>query len=94
MTAKRTNLMPSAGAVAKCGRVAVLMGGLSAERHRGRVDLMVDDDNQPWIIKPNTTPGMTDHSLVPMAAREAGLDMPDLVLRILESTLSAEVRHA
>jgi len=63
-------------------------------RHWGRVDLMVDDDNQPWIIEVNTVPGMTDHSLVPMAAREAGLDMPDLVLRILESTLSAEVRHA
>jgi len=94
VTGKRTSLMPSAGMAAKCGRVAVLMGGLSAEHHWSRVNLMVDDDNQPWIIEVNTVPGMTDHSLVPMAAREAGLDMPELVLRILESTLSAEIRHA
>lgn len=62
-------------------------------RHWGRVDLMLDTENQPWIIEVNTTPGMTDHSLVPMAAREAGLDMPDLVLRILESTLSGDKSH-
>jgi D-alanine-D-alanine ligase len=54
---------------------------------------MLDTANQPWIIEINTTPGMTDHSLVPMAAREAGLDMPDLVLRILESTLSGDKSH-
>jgi len=62
-------------------------------RHWGRVDLMLDTKNQPWIIEVNTTPGMTDHSLVPMAAREAGLEMPDLVLRILESTLSGNKSH-
>ena len=58
--------------------------------HWGRVDLMLDAANQPWIIEVNTVPGMTDHSLVPMAAREAGLDMPNLVLRILQSTLSGD----
>ena len=56
-------------------------------RHWGRVDLMIDESGKPWIIEVNTAPGMTDHSLVPMAAREAGLEMPDLVLRILELTL-------
>ncbi|MCP3688124.1 MAG: D-alanine--D-alanine ligase [Gammaproteobacteria bacterium] len=56
-------------------------------RHWGRVDLMVDESGQPWIIEINTVPGMTDHSLVPMAAREAGLEMPDLVLKIMELTL-------
>jgi len=59
-------------------------------RHWGRVDLMLDAANQPWVIEVNTAPGMTDHSLVPMAAKEAGLDMPNLVLRILESTLSGD----
>ena len=59
-------------------------------RHWGRVDLMLDTANQPWIIEINTAPGMTSHSLVPMAAREAGLEMPDLVLRILESTLPGD----
>ena len=62
-------------------------------RHWGRVDLLIDEENQPWIIELNTIPGMTDHSLVPMAARQAGLEMPDLVLKILESTLEADDNH-
>jgi len=56
----------------------------------GRVDLMLDRAQQPWIIEVNTVPGMTDHSLIPMAGRAAGLEMPELVLRILESTLSGD----
>ena len=50
----------------------------------GRVDLMLDAAGKPWFIEVNTSPGMTDHSLVPMAARYAGLSFEDLVLRILE----------
>ena len=50
----------------------------------GRVDLMLDPAGDPWFIEANTSPGMTDHSLVPMAARHAGLSFEDLVLRILE----------
>jgi D-alanine-D-alanine ligase len=50
----------------------------------GRVDLMLDASGAPWFIEVNTSPGMTDHSLVPMAARHAGLSFEDLVLRILE----------
>lgn len=50
----------------------------------GRVDLMQDAAGKPWFIEANTSPGMTDHSLVPMAARHAGLSFEDLVLRILE----------
>ncbi len=49
----------------------------------GRVDFMVDKNNQPWLIEVNTVPGMTDHSLVPMAAKQAGLSFDDLVLKIL-----------
>jgi len=56
----------------------------------GRVDLMIDGDNKPWIIEVNTVPGMTDHSLIPMAGRAAGLEMPDLVLSILAATLKGE----
>ncbi len=62
-------------------------------RHWGRVDLMLDELQQPWIIEVNTIPGMTDHSLVPIAARAAGLEMPDLVLRILELTLKGDENH-
>ena len=50
----------------------------------GRVDFMLDQDNKPWLIEVNTVPGMTDHSLVPMAARQAGISFDDLVMRILQ----------
>jgi D-alanine-D-alanine ligase len=50
----------------------------------GRVDLMLDARGEPWLLEVNTAPGMTGHSLVPMAARAAGLSYEDLCLRILE----------
>ena len=50
----------------------------------GRVDLMLDGAGEPWLLEINTSPGMTGHSLVPMAARAAGLSYEDLCLRILE----------
>jgi D-alanine-D-alanine ligase len=53
----------------------------------GRVDLLCDAAGDPWIIDANTAPGMTGHSLVPMAAEEAGIDFDELVWRILESSL-------
>ena len=53
----------------------------------GRVDLMVDDRGRPWLLEANTVPGMTDHSLVPMAAKQAGLSFENLVWRILEETM-------
>jgi D-alanine-D-alanine ligase len=53
----------------------------------GRVDLMLDEADQPWLIEINTAPGMTDHSLVPMAARAQGIDFDELVWRILAQTL-------
>jgi D-alanine-D-alanine ligase len=51
----------------------------------GRVDFMCDGDGKPYLIEVNTVPGMTDHSLVPMAARAAGIDFEALVWRILET---------
>lgn len=49
----------------------------------GRVDLMLDAEDRPFLLELNTSPGMTDHSLVPMAARAEGMDFDTLVLRIL-----------
>jgi D-alanine-D-alanine ligase len=56
----------------------------------GRVDLMLDRTGKPYFLEVNTCPGMTDHSLVPMAARHAGLSFEDLCLRILELAQLAE----
>ena len=53
----------------------------------GRVDLMLDSLGNPYLLEVNTSPGMTDHSLVPMAARVAELDFDALCLKILEQTL-------
>lgn len=53
----------------------------------GRVDLMLDAEGFPWFLEVNTVPGMTDHSLVPMAAKVAGIDFDELVWRILLTTL-------
>jgi D-alanine-D-alanine ligase len=56
----------------------------------GRVDFMLDADGHPWLIEVNTVPGLTDHSLVPMAARATGIDFDRLVCRILDTSLCAE----
>jgi len=53
----------------------------------GRVDFLLDEAGIPWFLEVNTTPGMTDHSLVPQAAAQAGIDFDDLVWRILETSL-------
>ncbi len=50
----------------------------------GRVDLILDKSGKPYFLETNTSPGMTDHSLVPMAAKTAGISFEDLVIRILE----------
>ncbi len=49
----------------------------------GRIDVMLSDDSRPYLLELNTSPGMTGHSLVPMAARALGISYEDLVLRIL-----------
>ncbi|MGD8567743.1 MAG: D-alanine--D-alanine ligase [Gammaproteobacteria bacterium] len=53
----------------------------------GRVDVLCDDQNSPYLIELNTIPGLTDHSLVPMAAKAAGINFEELMVRILQTTL-------
>ena len=52
----------------------------------GRVDFLMNENGKPYLLEINTSPGMTDHSLVPMAARQAGLSFEQLVQRVLELT--------
>ena len=52
----------------------------------GRVDLMLDAKGDPWLLEANTSPGMTGHSLVPMAARVVGVSYEDLCVKILEGS--------
>ncbi len=53
----------------------------------GRVDFLLDETGKAWFLEVNTTPGMTDHSLVPQAAAEIGIGFDELVWRILETSL-------
>ena len=66
-----------------CARAFELVGG----RGWGRVDFMLDAQGKPWLLEVNTVPGMTSHSLVPMAARAAGMDYEELCWAGLETTL-------
>ena len=50
----------------------------------GRVDLMLDKRGRPFLLEVNTSPGMTDHSLVPMGARAVGISYEDLCVKVLE----------
>ena len=56
----------------------------------GRVDLFIDNQGQVQLLEVNTVPGMTSHSLVPMAAAHAGLEFDDLVLSILDTSLERQ----
>ena len=59
----------------------------------GRVDFMRDAPRGKfYFIEINTTPGMTDHSLVPMAARQAGIDFEELVWRVLETSFCEDAQ--
>ncbi|MGQ0699140.1 MAG: D-alanine--D-alanine ligase [Panacagrimonas sp.] len=56
----------------------------------GRIDFLLDAQGQPWLLEANLVPGMTSHSLVPMAARAAGMSFEDLCWTLLETTFSGE----
>jgi D-alanine-D-alanine ligase len=61
-------------------RAFAVLGG----RGWGRMDLMLDAAGRTFCLEANTSPGMTDHSLVPMAAKSAGIPFPQLVIKLLE----------
>ncbi len=57
----------------------------------GRADFMTDATGRPLLLEINTIPGMTSHSLVPMAARAVGIDFDELVWRVLETSLARRI---
>jgi D-alanine-D-alanine ligase len=63
-----------------CVRAYAVLGA----RGWGRIDVMLSARDEPFLLELNTSPGMTGHSLVPMAARAVGMSYEDLVLRILQ----------
>jgi D-alanine-D-alanine ligase len=73
-----------------CARAFELIGA----RGWGRIDFMLDKHQQPWLIEANLVPGMTSHSLVPMAAKVSGIDFDELCWAILETTLPVAAAEA
>jgi len=59
----------------------------------GRIDFMTGSDGQPLVLEVNTVPGMTSHSLVPMAAKTSGIDFEELCWRILETSCKDKEVH-
>lgn len=57
-------------------------------RHVSRADLLLESDGCPYVLEVNTIPGFTERSLLPLAAREAGMDFPDLCERIMEMAIA------
>ena len=57
-------------------------------RHISRVDMIITEDNTPYVLEINTLPGFTSHSLIPMAAVKSGLDVPVLCSQIIEAALT------
>ena len=54
-------------------------------RHFGRLDFLVDRHNVPWFLEANAIPGMTDHSLLPKAARQIGIPISGLCARLVQA---------
>ena len=73
------------------------LGALALEAFRlvgasgwGRVDFIVEKSGKPWLLELNTVPGMTSHSLVPMAAKAAGLSFDELCWAVLETSMGGD----
>jgi D-alanine-D-alanine ligase len=76
-----------AGAAERIQRDAVTLAEALSVRHLARVDFILDTQGRHWLLEINTLPGFTSHSLVPMAAKSIGLEMPALCLRLVELAL-------
>ncbi|MGA8705907.1 MAG: D-alanine--D-alanine ligase [Steroidobacteraceae bacterium] len=78
------------------GRLALAACNACGAAGWGRADFIMDRTGRPLLLEINTIPGMTDHSLVPMAARAAGIEFDELAWRVLETSLTpgaGGIRH-
>jgi D-alanine-D-alanine ligase len=73
-----------ADVVAACERVAITAGTTVGARHLWRADMIVDEAGVPWLLEIDTCPGMTETSLVPLAAEAAGMAFPSLCRTLVE----------
>ncbi len=78
----------AAAAEAHLAKLAVAAFEACGASGWGRADFMMDGAGRPQLLEINTIPGMTDHSLVPMAARAVGIDFPELCWRVLETSFT------
>jgi len=81
-----TDLAPET--VEKVNQVGLKAFNLIGCKGWGRVDFIIDQDSNIFIIEVNTIPGMTSHSLVPLSARNMGLNFEDLTIKILETSFA------
>ncbi|WP_432798573.1 D-alanine--D-alanine ligase family protein [Poriferisphaera sp. WC338] len=74
--------------------VAVRAHKLLGARHLSRVDFMLDECGKSWVLEINTLPGCTTHSLLPMAARQAGIEFSMLVDRLVRAVMTPPAERA
>lgn len=72
---------------------AMTMAGALGIRHLSRIDFLLDEQNQPWLLEVNTLPGFTGHSLLPMAAAASGINFAGLCEKLVQWALRDHVRH-
>lgn len=82
------SLRDQLGALTRTLAESIPGGGARGVRHICRADFILDDENQAWFLEINTMPGFTDHSLVPMAAKASGLEMPALCALLVDACLN------
>jgi D-alanine-D-alanine ligase len=81
----------AASAEAHMAQLALAAFGAAGACGWGRADFMLDAQARPLLLEINTIPGMTSHSLVPMAARAVGIDFEELVWRVLETSFTRRI---
>jgi D-alanine-D-alanine ligase len=74
--------------LARCAEAATAAYDAIGARHVSRADMIVDSEGTPWLLELDTCPGLTETSLLPLAAQAADLDFPDLCERIVRLALS------